>query len=168
MAHLVALLHTLCRTLDPRLSPTVDQKGSAAMVAVQRSSGVAPEVNLNSPLHASDEAYNGGIHPSLETQSSHHQKSKTRILVKSSNICFLKMCDDSYIYFTNDFFILAVAYSTWYRGRLGSNGKILGTSHLQISALRTRRSLLFIGGIFCITICWQYSCKQKLWNVTPV
>ena len=35
----------------------IDQKGSAAMLAVKRSAGVAPEVGLGNPLSASDEAY---------------------------------------------------------------------------------------------------------------
>ena len=29
----------------------VDQKGSTAMLAAQRSAGVAPEVNMRNPLH---------------------------------------------------------------------------------------------------------------------
>ena len=60
-----------------------------------------------------------------------------------------------------------MAHSTWYRGRLGSNGKILGTSHLQISALRARRSLLFIGGIFCIAI-YANQKKKKRRRILPL
>ena len=36
----------------------VDQKGSAAMLAVNRSAGVALEVNLRNPFHTSEKACN--------------------------------------------------------------------------------------------------------------
>ena len=53
----------LHRTLDPRSQPmfacgkVLDQKGSAAMMAITRSAGVAPEVNLRNPLHTGEEAH---------------------------------------------------------------------------------------------------------------
>ena len=46
------------------------------MLAVRRSAGVAPEVNLRNPLCAGEEARKWGIHHDFETQGSHHQKSK--------------------------------------------------------------------------------------------
>ena len=45
----------------------VDQKGSAALVAVKRSAGVAPEVNLRNPLHGGKKAYEQGIHIDFAT-----------------------------------------------------------------------------------------------------
>ena len=35
----------------------VDKNGSAAMLAAKRSAGLAPEVNLRSPLHAGDDLH---------------------------------------------------------------------------------------------------------------
>ena len=35
----------------------IDQKGSVAMLAVKRSVGVAPEMNLRNPLHMGDKAH---------------------------------------------------------------------------------------------------------------
>ena len=55
-----------------------EEIGSAAMLATKRSAGVAPEVNLREcvthmPLPRTDKA----AHSGFETQSRHHQKSKT-------------------------------------------------------------------------------------------
>ena len=49
----------------------------AAMLAVKRSVGVAPEVNLRNPLQAGEKAWQQGIHPAIETRGRCHQKSKT-------------------------------------------------------------------------------------------
>ena len=49
------------------------------MMAVKRSSGVAPEVNLRNSLHADNKAGKQGIHPGFETQGKCHHKSKTGI-----------------------------------------------------------------------------------------
>ena len=59
----------------------MDQKGSATMLAVKNSSGVAPEVNWRNPLHAGDKAHKQGIHPGFETQDRDHQKSRRGVLV---------------------------------------------------------------------------------------
>ena len=50
-------------------------------MAVKRSAGVAPEVNLRNPLHAGEEARKPAIHPGFETQGRRHQKSKTGVSV---------------------------------------------------------------------------------------
>ena len=53
----------LHRILDPRsqamlvCGKVLGQKGSAAMLAIKRSAGVAPKVNLRNPLHTGEEAY---------------------------------------------------------------------------------------------------------------
>ena len=39
------------------------------MLAVKRSAGVPPEVNLRNPLHAGDEAHKRGIHLGFETKA---------------------------------------------------------------------------------------------------
>ena len=41
-------------------------KSSAVMLAIKRSAGVAPEVNLRISLHAGKEASKQGIHPGLK------------------------------------------------------------------------------------------------------
>ena len=80
----------MCQTLDAKLYSVfqylyvdkyVDQKGSAAMPAVKKSAGVAPEVNLRNPLHAGDEACKQEMHPGFETQGRLHQKSKSGVPV---------------------------------------------------------------------------------------
>ena len=38
------------------------------MLAIKRSAGVAPEVNVRTPLHAGEKACKPGIHPAFETQ----------------------------------------------------------------------------------------------------
>ena len=53
----------------------------AAMLAVKRLAGVAPEVHLRNPLQAGKGAHKQGIHPGYETQSRYHQKSKTGVSV---------------------------------------------------------------------------------------
>ena len=58
----------------------VDQKGSAAMLAIKRSAGVTTELNLRSLLHAGNEARKQGIHPGFETHNRRHQ-SKTLVSV---------------------------------------------------------------------------------------
>ena len=55
----------------------VNQKCSAAMLAVKRLAGVAPDVSLKNPLHAGDKAHKWGIQPGYEPQSRRNQKSKT-------------------------------------------------------------------------------------------
>ena len=54
---------------------------SAPLLAVKRSAGATPEVNLSNPLHAGEKARMQGIHPGFETQGRHHQKSKTGVSV---------------------------------------------------------------------------------------
>ena len=51
------------------------------MLATKRSAGVAPDVNLRNLLHAGNETCKHGIHYGFETQSRHHQKSKTGVSV---------------------------------------------------------------------------------------
>ena len=51
------------------------------MLAVKRSAGVAPEVNLRNLLCAGKIARKPGIHPGFGTQGRHHQKSKTGVSV---------------------------------------------------------------------------------------
>ena len=59
----------------------VDEKGSAAMLAIKRSSGVVPEMNLRNPLHAGDTAQQWEINPGFETEGICDQKSKTGVSV---------------------------------------------------------------------------------------
>ena len=54
----------------------MDQKGLAAMLTTQ-SAGVAPKMNLR--ITTGEKACKQGIHPGFETQSRHHQKSKTGV-----------------------------------------------------------------------------------------
>ena len=54
----------------------VGQNGSAAMVATNRPSGVAPEMNMRNPLHTGDESCMEWNPHSFETHSRRHQKSK--------------------------------------------------------------------------------------------
>ena len=56
----------------------IDQEALAAMLAVKRSAGVAPEVNLRNP---GKEACKKGIDHAFETQGRRHQKCKTRASV---------------------------------------------------------------------------------------
>ena len=56
-----------------------DQKRFGAMLDIQRSAGVTPEVNMRSPLHAGEQVLKSMIHPGFETQGRHHQKSKTGV-----------------------------------------------------------------------------------------
>ena len=60
-----------------RLTGYVNQKMLCAMLAIKRSTGVAPEVNLRNQLHAGDNTRYQGLHPGFETQPRCHQKSKT-------------------------------------------------------------------------------------------
>ena len=46
----------------------IGQKGSAAMLVIRRSEGVAPEAGLSNPLCASDEAYKPTDPPWLWSQ----------------------------------------------------------------------------------------------------
>ena len=52
------------------------KKSSAAMLAIKRSAGVTPELNVRNPLHVGKEASKGGFHPGFETERRCHQKSK--------------------------------------------------------------------------------------------
>ena len=56
----------------------VDQNVRLAMLAIKRSAGVAPEMNLGNPLRTGDNAWNQETHSGFETQGRHHQKSKNR------------------------------------------------------------------------------------------
>ena len=49
------------------------------MLAVKRSAGVAPEVNLRNPLYARDKAHKQRTHPGFETLGT--QNSKTTVSV---------------------------------------------------------------------------------------
>ena len=51
------------------------KKGSAAMLAVKRSAGVTPEVNLRNTLHTDEKAHKWGIHSDFETHGRRQQKS---------------------------------------------------------------------------------------------
>ena len=51
------------------------------MLAIKRSAGVAPGVNLRNPLHALNEACKQEIQPGFENQGRCHQKSKTGVSV---------------------------------------------------------------------------------------
>ena len=48
------------------------------MLAIKRSAGIAPEVNLNNPLHAGHKAHKWEIDSAFEIQD---QKAKTRVSV---------------------------------------------------------------------------------------
>ena len=56
----------------------VDQKGSAAIMALKRSAGVALEVNLVNPSCTCNEHLSKEIHPGFETQRRNRQKFKPR------------------------------------------------------------------------------------------
>ena len=58
-----------------------DKKGSAAMLAIKKSVGVNPEINLGKPLCTGKEACKWEIYPGFEVQGKCHQKSKTQISV---------------------------------------------------------------------------------------
>ena len=62
----------------------MDQNYLDAMLANNRSAGVAPEMNLRNPLHTGNEAQE--IHPGFENQGRHHQKSKTVVSVAHKRI----------------------------------------------------------------------------------
>ena len=53
----------------------MDQKGLAVMLAIKGSAGVAPEANLNNPLHAGHKARKWEIDSGFEIQD---QKSKNK------------------------------------------------------------------------------------------
>ena len=46
------------------------------MLAIKRSTGATPGVNLKIPLHTDKEACKPGIHPAFETQGRHHRSPK--------------------------------------------------------------------------------------------
>ena len=61
---------TWLRGSERTLSPTLDGCScSSAMVAIKRSAGVAPEVNLWNLLHEGEEAHKQRIHPGFETEA---------------------------------------------------------------------------------------------------
>ena len=47
----------------------MDQKGSAAILVIKWSAGVAPEVNLRNPLHADNEAHKQELHPGFDSRA---------------------------------------------------------------------------------------------------
>ena len=57
------------------------KNGSAAMLVIKRSAGVALEVNLRNALHTGKETSKWRIHPGCETQDRHHQKHLTGVTV---------------------------------------------------------------------------------------
>ena len=58
------------------------------MLALKRSAGAAPEVNLMNWLHASDKAHNLEIHHGFETHGRHQEESKTRVpAVSQKDVC---------------------------------------------------------------------------------
>ena len=57
----------------------MNQKGSAAMLAIKMSAGVAPEVNVRNPLHTDENTLKQGIYPGFETQDRCNQESKTGV-----------------------------------------------------------------------------------------
>ena len=60
------------------------------MLAVKRSAGVAPEVNLRNPLCAVKIACKWGIHPGFKTQGRRHQKSRTGVSVAPQKVRVLQ------------------------------------------------------------------------------
>ena len=61
------------------------------MLAIKRSAGVAPEVNLRNPLCTGQTAHKQGIHSGFETQGKCHQKSLTGVSVAlEKRTCFLQ------------------------------------------------------------------------------
>ena len=58
----------------------IAQKGSAAMLAIKRSAGVTPQMNLRNPYHTGDEAGKQETHPVFETQGRCYQP-KTEVSV---------------------------------------------------------------------------------------
>ena len=63
----------------------VDQKGSAAMLAIKRSEGVTPKVNLRNPLHVGEEEYSASEESTLalKLNTDVTRKSKTGVSVSS-------------------------------------------------------------------------------------
>ena len=61
----------------------VNQKGLAAMLAIKRTAGVTPEVNLRNSLHECNKACKQGIRPDFETQGRLYKKSNLGISVTS-------------------------------------------------------------------------------------
>ena len=59
----------------------MDQKAWAAMLAVKRSAGVIPWVNMINSLHASDAVHKTGIYPGFEIQDRCHQRFKAGVSV---------------------------------------------------------------------------------------
>ena len=51
------------------------------MLAIKRSAGVTPELNVRNPVHAGNEACKWLVNPGFEAQGGHCQKSKTRVSV---------------------------------------------------------------------------------------
>ena len=82
------LERALCHTLASHqcLYKYMDHKGSAAMLPIKRSAGVASEVNLRNPLYVGKKAHKKGIHPGFETLDKHHQKFKVGVSIKNKKI----------------------------------------------------------------------------------
>ena len=60
----------------------VEENGSAAMLAIKRSAGVTPEVNLQECVtHTPPPSANKAAHSGFETQRRHHEKFKTGVSV---------------------------------------------------------------------------------------
>ena len=62
------------------------------MLAINRSAGVTPEVNLKKPLHTGKEVPKQGIHPAFETLGRHGQNRKTGALVVQQGLMSSKIC----------------------------------------------------------------------------
>ena len=69
------LERTLC------LKSTWIKKGSAAMLAIKSSVGVAPAVKMSKPLHLGDDAYKPGTNSGFEAQGRCNQKFKIGVRV---------------------------------------------------------------------------------------
>ena len=64
------------------IGPRWSGKRSGAMLAVKRSAGVAPEMNLREHIsHTPLPSVNKAVHSGFETQKKCHQKSKTGVSV---------------------------------------------------------------------------------------
>ena len=83
----------------------LDQKGSAAILAVKRSASVAPEVNLRNSLHAGDEACSGQTSPEVQHRLS---VAAHKGLMSSRNI--LKKIQYNFDFFPTHLFAVAFVF----------------------------------------------------------
>ena len=86
---------------------------AVCVLAIKGPTGVTLEVNLRNPLHTGEEACKGGIHPGLEFQGRHYQKSKTGIWVTPQ-----KELMSSKSWEKNTKFVTVSGSRTWDGGRV--------------------------------------------------